>query len=362
MRVCSTFPFAIVLAFSAAGTMAPVAAAQPLPKVSFARADWTSANSFSELSTIRELSNGNVIVADQQELQVHLLSALGKTLAPIGRKGSGPAEYQHPSRLIALANDTTLLVDRDARRFTLIDGRGKFIGTHPFPTLLADGAEKMVASDGGGRLYFRLSMKDKATGTASDAGIGRWQRGSQRFDTVAVLALEQKKVQKIKLDELKDAKLTAQIRLRFGPVDDWAVSPSGRIAMVRATPYRVDWLEKSGTTSRGAAVSYTPVAVTDQDKKRYEPKGPPFIGTYAKVKSPFMGESALADDADNVWVMRNEAAGASTRRWDVFNATGKYLGAVPISSDRRLLAVTKRYAYVARTDGDGLRWLERYSR
>lgn len=363
MRVCATL-VRVVAVVSLGSALLPMTRSwgQAVPRISFARPEWTSAESFSDLSSVRELSNGTVLVADQQEAQVHLISTQGKTLSAIGRKGSGPGEYQYPARLIALASDSTLLVDRDARRFLLIDGRGKVVATHPFPNMLAGGAELVFAADVAGRLYFRVSITDKSTGTASDAGIGRWQRGSARFDTVAVLAPEPRKVEPIKIDESKGAKLAGQLRVRFAAVDDWAVAPNGRIAIIHATPYRVDWLEKNGTTTMGTAVAYTPVPVTDQDKKLYEPKGPPFVRPYATVKSPFLSEMAVVDDADNVWIPRFESAGAASRRWDVFGSTGKHLGNVSLSSDRKLLAVTKRFAYVAHTDTDGLKWLERYAR
>ena len=359
-NVCT---LAVAVAFTAIALSAPRASrAQPLPNVSFARPEWTTEASFSEITSIRVLANGTVVLADAQESQVFLISATGKSAAPIGRKGSGPAEYQSPNRLIALANDTTLVVDRDARRFLLVDGRGRVIGTHQFPEPLADGAEQMMGADGGGRLYFRVSIASEKPGTQAVAAIGRWQRGMERFDTVTMIAIENPKVQQYKNRAFVKGQSWGQPRTLFAPVDDWVVAPSGRIAIIHAVPYRVDWLEKHGTMNKGAPVTYSPVPVAEQDKKLREPKGPPYVRLYAKMKAAFMPESAVADEADNIWVPRNEVAGAASRRWDVFSSTGKHLGAVPIPGNRRLLAVTERHAYLSRTDEDGLRWLERYAR
>ncbi|MBC8089211.1 MAG: hypothetical protein H7Z40_18250 [Phycisphaerae bacterium] len=352
----------IALAVVSTGLASRTAVSQTLPKISFARPEWTSEASFTQLSGMRELTDGRVIVADYQEAEVHLIGVNGKTIAPIGGKGSGPGEYQMPMRLIPLAGDTTLLVDSESRRYLLINKAGKVVATQRFPASLGDDLSQIKGTDAAGRLIFRVSPNPPKPGARAEAAIGRWQRGRQRFDTVTMISVDSPKPELFTAGADDEKQYVGRVRVRFAPVDDWVVAPSGRLAIIHAIPYRVDWLDANRTLVAGEAVTYAPVTVTEADRKNAEPKGPPFVRSYARVKAAFVPECAIPDDMDNIWVPRYEMAGAATRRWDVFSRTGKHLGTVPLASDRMLLAITKRYAYAVRTDDDGLRWIERYAR
>jgi hypothetical protein len=65
---------------------------------------------------------------------------------------------------------------------------------------------------------------------------------------------------------------------------------------------------------------------------------------------------------DNVWVRRETAAGATVQPWDVFGADGAHRGVESVPMNKLLVAITKRFVYVSRTDRDDLRWLEAYAR
>jgi len=48
--------------------------------------------------------------------------------------------------------------------------------------------------------------------------------------------------------------------------------------------------------------------------------------------------------------------------WDIFDDSAKYVTTVRLSTRKRILAVTAKFIYVARTDDDDVQWLEAYSR
>ena len=328
--------------------------------LSLARPDWVSADAFSSLDAIRVLSNGTVLVADAQEVEVHLLDATGKTVRQVGRKGSGPSEYTSPRALIALPHDSTFLLDRDARRHLIIDPRGQITKTEPFPTELGEFAESVVGADGAGRLLFGLKLTTRPDAAGAEQPIGRWPRGTNTFQTVAMFTAEHPATHPATIPIA--GTFVAAASEVFGAANDWVTGTSGRIAVINATPYRVDWIQPDGKKTLGAPVTVTRVAVTDLDRKEREPAGPPYKRTYAKIKSPFSVGTGIVDDGDNVWVARSEPAGAKTRRWDVFGATGKLRSTVVVPITRRLLAITAKHAYVRYIDSDGLQWLERYAR
>lgn len=349
-----------VLVLTAAGS----AGAQAAVRFDFSSPQWTSSESFGELFSVRELSGGAVLVTDTRETAVYLVDPSGKRTSPIGQKGNGPAEYRYPFRLLALPGDSTILIDRDARKFLLIDGKGKIVETHAFPPVLGEGVEFIRATDASGRLYFRGAAIVAERSNVKSAPIIRWGRGSSRLDTITTVVLQSSPKVTIPKKLLpKGAKdFVGEANVRFAPVDDWAVAASGRISIIHAAPYRVDWVETNRSMRRGVALPYKPVPVTEQDKRRYEPKGPPYVRRYADVKSPFVADYAVMDASENVWLPRNEPAGSPTRRWDVFDRNGRHVVSVPLTRDRTVIAVTARSAYVVRVDDDGLNWLERYAR
>ncbi|MEO7998057.1 MAG: hypothetical protein ABI852_11465 [Gemmatimonadaceae bacterium] len=341
---------------------------QTVPKLNLSKPDWVAAEPFSIEPELRVLSSGMIIAADFNEMKVRLISATGKTVRQIGREGSGPSEYTAPQTLIALPHDSTLLLDRDERRILTIDPQGKIVSTRTIPNSLDASAERLAAADNQGRVYFPFerAMVKKGDPHPSSYAIARWRRNTETFDTVAVLSQEVPKYVKGRVPKTEDYKKFTELGAwritMFAPVDNWVVAPSGRVAIIYAAPYHVEWIETNKSRTIGANVSYVPVAVTDKDRKHREPKGPPYVRVYAKTKAAFEPETALLDEADNVWVRRNDVFGSANRRWDVFNSRGGFLTTLSLPDNLRPKVITARYAYVLRTDDDGLSWLERYSR
>ncbi|MEP6836300.1 MAG: 6-bladed beta-propeller [Gemmatimonas sp.] len=339
------------------------AAAQSVaPKLSLAKPDWVSSEAFSILSAIRVLSNGTVLAVDGKETEVHLIDANGKIVRQIGRKGSGPGEYTRPAFLWPLPADSTLLLDMGARRYLIINPRGQIVKTEVISTALGGGADGIAGADPQGRLYFGAKFATIDNGVNPSTPIGRWTRGTDRFDTVTMFHAETPAVRTANPKGTGFTELHGQAREIFAPVDDWLVAPSGRIAIIHAIPYRVDWVELNGKTTTGTAVNVTRVPVTELDRKLREPNGPPYGRTYATLKSPFIADLCVIDSQDNVWVPRSEAAKFKNRRWDVFSATGQWRGTVLIPNGRTLFALTATHAYVRYIDSDGLQWVERYTR
>ena len=287
-----------------------------------AHPDWIAPESFTAFGGIRVLSNGSAIVVDVKEITVRLLGANGQTIRNIGRKGSGPGEYTMPAAIIALPADTTLVLDRDARRYILLGPTGKIVETRTFPTELADGATAISAADDKGNLYFQVDAPVVNGVPTRAAPIARWRRNATRFDTVAQLNLNLavSKALSVPLPDNPDAKFRAIERPRFGSNDNWLAARSGRVVIIHAEPYRVEWVERDGRRTMGKTQAYSPIPVSIADKKYTEPNGPPFHRAYAVTMAPFVDGSAVVDDGDNVWVQRSAGALDAEHRWDIFDA------------------------------------------
>lgn len=181
--------------------------------------------------------------------------------------------------------------------------------------------------------------------------------------------------------------------LVFAAGDAWAADPSGRIAIVRAKDYHVEWIDPSGAKITGPAVAWQPIEVTERDKTEYTrtflansgiggkggPGGAPggLIATppemmapkevaalaentaFAKTKAPFTEARPLIGPEGTLWVERSMPRG-SPSRWDVFDGQGRLTTQVELPVGRRLVGLGKASVYLVSVDADGVERLERH--
>lgn len=336
------------------------AASQAFSAPSFARPTWTATQSFTTVAGIRELSNGAVLVADFAEPAVYLLSPGGQSARQIGRKGSGPREYLTPWRTIALPGDTTLLIDRDADRYLLFSPSGEIVATTPFPESMKLASQYIRGADRMGRLYFQMRYIAADPSGPTKTPILRWDRRATRYDSVAVVRMPSATPIGGKL--ANGGSYQGMRIMPYTPADAWTVAPDGRIAMVSVSPYRVEWRAPGRPPLIGAAIPFTPVPVTEADRKAREPKGPPYALEYPVTKPAFTNDAVVLDDRSWLWIGRSFARDAKMRDWDVVDPTGRPVGIVHLSADKRIVAVTARFVYVLWRDQDDVEWLQAYAR
>lgn len=89
---------------------------------------------FSYVSSVRELSDGTILVADPISQVLLRIDLDAGTTDTLGRQGAGPQEYQEPDQVFPLPADSTLLVDLGNGRLTVIDPEGNFVGWTPMTT------------------------------------------------------------------------------------------------------------------------------------------------------------------------------------------------------------------------------------
>ena len=77
-------------------------------------------------------------------------------------------------------------------------------------------------------------------------------------------------------------------------------------------------------------------------------------------KPPFLEGSVIAGPGRRPWVRRTGRAGEQTAFYDVIDSTGAVVERVSLSAQSRIVGFGPTSIYVARTDADGLQWLERY--
>jgi len=386
------------------GTLAVLAVTAPLPaqqKVALGKPLAETEESFTQISSIRELPSGKVLVSDSRDKIVQLVDLAGGTMTKVGREGSGPGEYAFAGTLIGLPDGSTLLHDLLNRRFLTIgaDGRpGAFLELPRPPAsttangdgpargpMIMGGITNVRGYDARGRIYFSGSPFSATGGTADSVPLLRWDRVKPTFDTVGFVR------QPAGFASRTQSGGNVQVRMgvtkRFTPAETWGVAGDGSVVRVFPEPYRIAWLRGKGQAALGPVVPYTPMKVTEADKKEFmdnlrrspgttimlggpggsartsnapPPNMPP--PEFAETKPPYDGQGAVQVAPEGaVWILRTRPAGDKIPTYDVFDRSGTLVKKVSLNPNSRVVGFGKGVVYVARTDEDDLQYLQRFA-
>ncbi|MBX3134192.1 MAG: hypothetical protein KF689_12495 [Gemmatimonadaceae bacterium] len=438
----------------------PLAAQQAPRTLPAPEAEYEEPFSQLGIGSIRELRDGRLVVADPRDKVVSLVDMRRGSATKIGREGSGPQEFGLPMRLYAAPGDTTLLYDAVNSRYLVIGPDGRPVNTFrteadpvaqaglgggppaggqvvrpgaagggqgaarpgapggqgaarpgapagqgaarpggPGPGMMMLGAGLVArASDAQGRLYGEaMGISFDADGRpqqADSAALVRFDRGTRRLDTLAYVKLARGNTQM--------SGGQGNMRMMIGaanpltPRDEWTVFPDGRVAIVRGTDYRVDFILPNGTRQAGAPIAYTPVRMNAAEI-RYEEglrnaaranqmsmlvsnnngqisrsaqmgpgaNAPPLepLTDWPATKPAFRPglASVLARPNGELWVRRTENAQARGTLYDVINAQGAVAFQVRIPEGLTLVGFGQNTIYTVRKDEDDLVYLQRHA-
>jgi hypothetical protein len=385
---------AVVAGLWALAAAGPVAAQQ---KLTLSQPLAEAAEPFTQISSIRELASGKVLVADTRDKVVQLLDLASGAVVKVGREGKGPGEYSFPGSLLPMPDGSTLLHDLLNSRFLSIGADGKPGDLVEFPrppaTQATEGSGRIMFAGGGlrnirgadarGRIYFTgASLSPEGEGVDS-VPLLRWDRVKPTFDTLGYLKQPRATVSRTG----NAVMVRTGSNVRFSPIETWGVAGDGAIARVFPEPYRVGWIS-SGKIALGPVVPYTPLKVTEEDKKLVldamrrspptrivmgggggdRPGAPPPAMSmpdpeFAATKPPFDGQGAVLVAPDGeVWVLRTRPASDKVPSYDVFDRTGTLVKKVSLNPSSRVVGFGRGTVYVVRTDEDDLQYLQRYPR
>lgn len=356
--------------------------AQPVARLT--RPNAALPHDFSQIRGLRELADGRVLVTDRLEERLYVASFSSNTLTPISRPGRGPTEFHLPTALLPFTGDSTLLVDEGNSRVAVI---APDLRIHRSFAIRIPGIGVPLGTrgvDAAGRLYIQLpGWLSNARERGDSVWLLRYDPARQRVDTLASLL-------GVRSPPQRDGRQMGIPFVPFAAQDNWSVARDGRVAIVRSDGYHVEWRAPDGRRSRGPAVFYTPVRVTNDDRLAFtrsfianspiggrDPGGgmsaaPADLLTdrsireiagnnsFADVMGPFTGTVPLLDTKGRLWVERSVRVGTPAE-WDVFDATGRLVQSVALPPARRLIGIGKTAVYLVAVDEDGIERLERYA-
>jgi len=340
---------------------------------------------FGLMGGIRPLSNGRVLVADPVGQILALVDLDAGILDTLGGVGQGPQEYRQPDALLPLPGDTTLLVDLGNGRLVEVGPDGTFGRTHPLARQGSGGQLTILLpcfTDGEGAYYYE--PEEIGTGALADSAlVMRFPRAGFRGEVVCAIKLADPPAR-------RGGGSVMLGRRPLGPRDDWAVAPDGRVAVIRAEGYRVEWIAPDGRRRVGPE---NPIGTERVGRAEKEAWFEEFLNgeistgirrfangsrevTFRRGSSsrppedldgydwpdrlpPFRAKRSRVSPAGELWVERWGPVGAPPLV-DIFDGAGEKVADVELPAGRRLVGFGAGVVYLARTDEYGLEWLERY--
>jgi len=274
---------AAVAAPLAAQQLPPVRPLGPITKVS-------PADLLSSVSQVRPLPGGGAIVNDLTRRQLIVLDSAFNKKDVIADSTPATAN-SYSSRLAGLLpykGDSSLFIDPQSLSMLVIDGKGEVIRVMAVPrpqdaTFMIGGPFGTPGVDPQGRIVYRGFVMPNMRGMnlgppqpgqpfrvpeqADTAPVYRVNLQTRALDTAAYF-----KIPKANVSVTQDDKGSMRISVQTNPmpvVDDWALLPDGRIAVVRGKDYHVDWLGTDGKWTSTAKIPYNWERIDDDGKQKF---------------------------------------------------------------------------------------------
>ena len=256
-----------------------------------------SAEKFTDVTGIRALSNGAVLVNDRAGRRVLLfdpqLSAF--TVVADSTSATGNAYGGQTGNIVAYRGDSSIFIDPASVSMLVLDPSGKvarvmaiprpddamILGT-PLGNPVFDGKGRLIYRAGGFRMgglrgggnNVRIVEGNRAGGSQrpamsppeipDSAFIVAVDLASREVDTLGYIRTPKTKFE-IRHDENGGMSMTSMMN-PLPVVDDWTVLSDGTVAFVRGRDYHVDWVSSDGKVTSSAKIPFNWQRLTDEDK------------------------------------------------------------------------------------------------
>ena len=269
------------------------------------------------------LPDGSLIAAQRNPAVIKLYDPQGKFVRNIGREGAGPGEFRAPQ--LVLFRDTLVIHDANLGRAALWTADGKFVRQF-LTNVHYDGPP--VSMDDKGRLRVQTPR----------ASAGMFGSQWTYFDLTGkrVDSIVPPEVAKVKNWEAKVPGGFSQSSVPFSPFNFYAFLRDGSIVYGGTDRYLMfvtrtghDTVRMFGRT--GLDVIAIPAAVRDS-QFRSATQDPNIRAVAAESDIPrtyALWGGFSVDGNGNTWVVPGGPPWAAAKWFDVFDPSGRFLGAVP---------------------------------
>lgn len=321
--------------------------------------DAKSGEGFTTLTSIRELADGRVLVSDPRDGRLAVVDFKAGSVRTIGKRGSGPGEYVNPGPIRPLAGDSSIMIEPFSRRWLILLG-DKIVATVP-PELARLPFQALVAGvDSFGFVGLSLPPENAAGNpAAAREGAGRvvrWSRQNGSF---------------VPVGETSPVEVPADPRATtaWSAYDKAFHTRGGWTAIVRASPYRVDWINPSGTRFLGKQIPYSRVRVNDEEKRAFmvsragggKPQPPDSIKIWPVEVPPFNVAYPLIETwRGELAIPRTPTAAHPNLRYDLVDQAGRLRAQLEMPKGAYLLGFGRKVLYTVVRDEDDLMFIQRH--
>lgn len=372
-----TRPFLLLLPFFlGAQFMVPgLLSAQGPEAVHLGKAEQTAEVQFTQVVSVRELSDGSLLVADRREKRlVHVTWSSGGE-SVIGRIGEGPGEYRGIGPLVPMSGDSTLFIDGYDSRWNFMDGpnivdtRGQ---NRPLNRLLGPGVS------GGDRYGNLLAVRGLDIDRPNAHSIAM-------ADTLLVLVANMSSERVDTIRRFKGVGDEGFTRFSRGgmthivssnplaSMEQALLFPDGWIAIARLEPYRVEWRTPDGEWIEGDPIPHEVVEADDREKCAamealggpFSPCDPSLLPGWPKVVPPFPPAGLdlkvlLPAPGGEVVVARTLTADSEYNHYDVVDRAGDLVKRLRLPMNQRLIGFGEGSVFTITTDDFDLQTVKRH--
>jgi hypothetical protein len=324
---------------------------------------------FAHVTGVFELASGKLLISDVKTPGLWLLDPASGTATPVGAPGADPTQYTEPGGFYAGKAGTILLADHSGPRAITFSAAGQITGGYGTARRgvrsSSDSDSDATRLDSRGFAYFAdYSAAARIVSGNETAGIADVIRLDPEKQIEAVVA----KLTIGKARQISNEGGWVITRGTVGdPADGWAVLPDGRLAIVRAKPYRIEWIGVDGKSTLGPEIPIDAIPFTQQDRDAFSQSAPSAgVGAagsnsranqaggdrkFADVKPPFSPEDITASPDGRVWVKRSAPFGATAVIYDVFDGAGRRADRIELPAGSRVVGFGPSAVYVRQVAG-----------
>lgn len=329
---------------------------------------------FTSVGAVRELSDGRTLITDPSEKRLLVLDWNSGRARDIGRPGDGPGEYRSLSQLVAIAADTTAVIDAVARRWILYAGDRMHASVAPERALhLMQFFSAALGADSQGHVLVVASVPWQGVGErsvltrmptyAESLLVLRLSRESSRIDTLTGLRGRPWGASTFTRG-VGAQRMTYTASNPLSAPEQALMFPDGSVAIARQHPFRVEWIGRDGQRRRGPVLDSAPLRATPRERAAAIARAWPDVDAPPLTEADFAGWPALVPSfptnalllvpGNQLAVRRQRTVANPHERIDIVDGEGRLVQTLQLAAEERAVAFGARHLYVTRTTEDGL--------
>lgn len=366
----------------AALVVAHPVAAQRIESLTLPPAVETHPHEFTGITSLRELSDGRVIVTDGAEQRILVLDFANQTAKEIGREGQGPEEYGLVHFVYDIGADSSFMVDMPGMRFLLFNG-DSIVETVPPDDPAAEASGGVIT--GADRLGHIIQWRTPRgapgvtiTGKDDSSTVVRISRATGRVDTLATLRLAAIRTERTTNSEGRTTSVFSRPVGYLPSKEEAVLLPDGTLAVARLEPFRVDLRSPDGTWLYGDSLPVPPIRTDRRERKAFmernsvprESSGTPSPFPEPELSAddfpdyipPFnFGTKPLAGPDGTILIKRARSADYMQSHYFVIDRNARLLGQITLPANEEIVGAGEQTIYIAYKDEVDIERIRRHT-